>query len=153
GLLLDSGYNQVSMRMFEKRAIAKRCGPVYCCQDDGMIGQGCGARSYTTGLHYASEYAVGANGVRESLADYIDKPAKAVEFADYGIGLHIDEQRSRYIIQSLLQAEGLNIDSYRARFGSNLLEDLPQLRELLERNFAINDADSFKLSEAGLERS
>ena len=36
----------------------------YCCQEDGMIGLGPGARSYTRSMHYSTEYAVGQTGVR-----------------------------------------------------------------------------------------
>ena len=38
---------QVSMRLFRRADAATPDGPVYCCQDDGMVGLGCGARSYT----------------------------------------------------------------------------------------------------------
>ena len=34
------------------------------CQDDGMVGLGCGARSYTAGLHYSFDYAVSVGEVR-----------------------------------------------------------------------------------------
>src|SRR5204863_8515685 len=61
-LLLASGYEQVSLRMF-RRPLASESGPVYCCQDDGMIGLGCGARSYTRSLHYSCEYAVASRAV------------------------------------------------------------------------------------------
>ncbi len=70
-LLLDAGYTQVSMRMFRASHAPAQDGPVYCCQEDGMVGLGCGARSYTRGLHYSSEYAVGASGVRAILRDYV----------------------------------------------------------------------------------
>ena len=47
------------MRMF-RRADAPPQGPDdYGCQDDGMVGLGCGARSYTAALHYSFDYAVG----------------------------------------------------------------------------------------------
>jgi oxygen-independent coproporphyrinogen-3 oxidase len=65
-LLLERGYEQISMRMFRSKNAAEETGPVYCCQEDGMVGLGCGARSYTRGLHYSREYAVGAAGVLPS---------------------------------------------------------------------------------------
>jgi oxygen-independent coproporphyrinogen-3 oxidase len=49
--LLASGYEQVSMRMFQRRDSAAEPSPTYCCQSDGMVGLGCGARSYTRTLH------------------------------------------------------------------------------------------------------
>ena len=48
--LRAQGYQQVSMRMFQKPG-ATTGGPVYCCQADGMIGLGVGARSYTCLLY------------------------------------------------------------------------------------------------------
>ncbi|MBD4029592.1 coproporphyrinogen III oxidase family protein, partial [Xanthomonas citri pv. citri] len=56
--LLAAGYTQVSMRMFRAPHARDGDAPVYCCQSDGMVGIGCGARSYTAGLHYSSEYGV-----------------------------------------------------------------------------------------------
>ena len=61
--LYSSGYEQVSFRMFRRAASEKSEGPVYCCQSDGMVGLGCGARSYTRDLHYSYEYAVNSNAV------------------------------------------------------------------------------------------
>jgi oxygen-independent coproporphyrinogen III oxidase len=48
-LLLAEGYRQTSMRMFRAAHCPDEGGPVYCCQEDGMVGLGCGARSYTRG--------------------------------------------------------------------------------------------------------
>ena len=45
--LLANGYEQVSMRMFRLSSNQVKNEPVYCCQSDGMIGIGCGARFYT----------------------------------------------------------------------------------------------------------
>src|SRR5205823_596337 len=73
-VLLDAGYTQVTMRMFRAAHAPGEGGPVYCCQEDGMVGVGCGARSYTRALHYATEYAVRAAGIREILTDYIARP-------------------------------------------------------------------------------
>ncbi len=44
----------------------------YCCQEDGMVGIGSGARSYTTDLHYSSEYAVGRK-VKSILSAYLEQ--------------------------------------------------------------------------------
>jgi len=82
-LLLESGYRQVSMRMFQAGQAPAADGPAYCCQDDGMVGLGCGARSYTRALHYSGEYAVGATGVREILAAYIAKAAYCAAAISY----------------------------------------------------------------------
>ncbi|MBD0300859.1 MAG: STM4012 family radical SAM protein, partial [Tolypothrix sp. T3-bin4] len=66
-LLLSSGYTQVSMRMFQRLgqekispsepptpALPPSPSPIYSCQADGMVGLGCGARSYTDSLHYSN---------------------------------------------------------------------------------------------------
>ena len=98
--LLDAGYAQVSMRMFRARHAPNSDGPAYCCQSDGMVGLGVGARSYTQTLHYSSEYAVGATSVRQIIQDYVNVDYQPV--AVYGTTLDAEEQRRRFIIQSLL---------------------------------------------------
>lgn len=151
--LLAAGYTQVSMRMFRAAHAPAEGGPTYCCQDDGMVGLGCGARSYTRALHYATEYAVGAAGVRAILAAYVAQPDAAFAQAHYGIRLDGDEQRRRYTMQSLLQATGLDRASYRARFGGDALADLPVLGELMAWGWATADAARLRLTAAGLEYS
>lgn len=153
-LLLERGYIQVSMRMFRRvRPGDGEAGPVYCCQEDGMIGLGCGARSYTRDLHYSSEFAVGARGVRAILTDYVNRPPEAFDAADYGCRLGPEEQRRRYVIQSLLQADGLSRPAYHLRFGTDALADLPELAELEPRGLAAMSQDRLCLTAAGMERS
>ena len=151
-LLLESGYRQVSMRMFQRADVPVE-GPIYCCQEDGMVGIGCGARSYTSALHYSTEYAVGASGVREIIEDYIARPAQSFSSTDYGFALDAEEQRRRYLIQSLLQAGGLDLQLYRARFGSDAFDDVPPLEELHECDLARHDAGFLRLNARGLEYS
>lgn len=150
-LLLSSGYEQVSMRMFRARRVAIREDAVYCCQDDGMVGLGCGARSYTRTLHYSSEYAVGVNGIHGIIESY----SKCANFtlAGYGFYLSTDEERRRFVIKSLLRADGLELGSYLQRFGGSVLEDFPQLAELSSEGLASVDSETLKLTEAGLELS
>ena len=152
-LLLDAGYTQISMRMFRAPHAPSEDGPVYCCQDDGMVGLGCGARSYTRALHYSSEYAVGATGVRAILKDYIARPAAAFDMADYGTWLDLEDQRRRYLIQSLLQVPGLSLADYRDRFRTEALADFPELNELPEHGLAALSETELRLTAAGLERS
>ena len=118
-----------------------------------MLGLGCGARSYTRRLHYATEYAVGARGVREILADYVVRPEEAFAVADYGFRLDGKEERRRYVIQTLLQVEGLPLDAYRERFGGDAREDLPELFALEARGLAQRAGRRFRLTEEGLEKS
>lgn len=152
-LLLDEGYQQLSMRMFRARRAPDDCRPVYCCQEDGMVGLGCGARSYTKGLHYGTEYAVGARGVRAILEEYNARTSKAFEFADHGIRLDVKEQRRRYVIQSLLQADGLRYGAYEQRFGTATRDDVPELAELEALGLADRSTESLRLTREGLERS
>ncbi len=152
-LLLGEGYEQISMRMFRRPAAPGDPGPVHSCQDDGMVGLGAGARSYTRGLHYASEYAVGARGVRAILDDYTARPPEAFAAADYGRHLGPDDQRRRFVLQAILQVEGLAEDSYSRRFGSGVHDDLPELRELVALGLAESKGGTLALTAAGLERS
>jgi oxygen-independent coproporphyrinogen III oxidase len=152
-LLVGAGYRQVSMRMFQAGGATAEGGPAYCCQTDGMVGLGCGARSYTQALHYSGEYAVGAKSVREILNDYVSKPDAAFDFADYGYGLDAADQRRRFVIQSLLQAEGLSLAAYRQRFGTEAADDLPELEELPSHGLAIREGDSLRLTGEGVEKS
>ncbi|MBB4915572.1 STM4012 family radical SAM protein [Streptosporangium saharense] len=127
--LLAEGYEQVSMRMF--RLPGSGGLTEYTCQSDGMVGLGCGARSYTSGLHYSHEYAVAARQVRGIIDDYVRLPAE--EFAFANVGFHLDEaeRRRRHLLQSLSQAEGLDLDAYRKRFDTEATEDFSAELEIL----------------------
>ncbi|TMR13057.1 coproporphyrinogen III oxidase family protein [Nonomuraea turkmeniaca] len=120
--LAAAGYEQVSMRMFR---LPGGAGPAtgYCCQTDGMVGLGCGARSYTSGLHYSFEYAVEARNVRSIIDDYVGRTEFGV--ANVGFELSLEERARRHLIQSLLQAEGLSRELYLGRFGTDVLDDFP----------------------------
>jgi oxygen-independent coproporphyrinogen-3 oxidase len=149
--LLESGYRQISMRLFRRQDVCRSTD--YCCQDDGMIGLGSGARSYTRALHYSTEYAVGQAGVRRIIEAFNSRDASCHRFADHGIHLDLPEQQRRYVIKSLLRLEGVCHAAYRERFGRSVLEDLPQLRELLESGLANDSADALRLTAEGLSWS
>ncbi len=151
-LLLAGGYEQLSMRMFRASWAPDQGGPVYCCQDDGMVGLGCGARSYTTGLHYSSEYAVGAAGVKAILRDYLTKTDADFDRISYGCFLDGTEQQRRYIIKSLLRSEGLSEAAYVRRFGRELLIDVPEITDLVQERLVERNG-SLRLTESGMERS
>ena len=147
--LLQAGFQQLSMRHF------RRSGPVaeegdYCCQEDGMIGLGPGARSYTRALHYSSEYAVGQSGVREIISAFGDAD---FAHASYGVRLSLEEQRRRDLLKSLLREDGLEVARYRARFQSDPVMDFPALEELLALGLAVLSSDRLKLTAEGLARS
>lgn len=154
-VLRAAGYRQVSLRMFRRddAAVASSTGPVYCCQDDGMIGLGCGARSYTRAVHYSTEWAVGARGVRGILDRWVQRDDAAFAVADYGFQLDAGEQRRRWLILSLLAGEGLAFAAYRARFGSEPLADFPELAELAPRGLAVDTGAVLTLTPEGLGRA
>ncbi|WP_080898256.1 STM4012 family radical SAM protein [Variovorax paradoxus] len=151
--LLAAGYEQVSMRMFRAPHAPRDSGPVYCCQDDGMVGFGAGARSYTRNLHYSSSYAVQRSATRSIIEDFIACDEAQFAEARYGFALDGDEQRRRFAIQSLLTDPGLSHAAYEQRFGAPVLEDLPQLQELTALELAKDEAGLFQLNARGVSYS
>ncbi|AGZ39016.1 coproporphyrinogen III oxidase [Actinoplanes friuliensis DSM 7358] len=149
--LTAAGYRQESMRQFRRADVADPDGPDYCCQDDGMVGLGCGARSYTTQLHYSFDYAVSVPQVRAVLDDYLSRPAGDFAWAEFGFALDDAEQRRRWLLKSLLRAVGVDEAAYLARFGSLPAQDFPQLAELTDRGLATDGG--LRLTAAGLARS
>jgi len=150
--LRAQGYTQVSMRMFRAPHAPDAAGPVYRCQEDGMVGLGCGARSYTGQVHYSSEYAVGSREVRSIISAYSARTTESFGEVGYGFRLDGDERRRRYMLLSLL-ADGVDAVAYRARFCSEVLEDFPELLELEAHGLARRDGEALRLTEAGVERS
>jgi oxygen-independent coproporphyrinogen-3 oxidase len=148
--LLAAGYEQVSMRMF--RLPGTDSGTEYCCQSDGMVGLGCGARSYTSRLHYSFEYAVGVRHVRAIIDDFVRLPRTAFDVANVGFALDDLERRRRHLIQSLLQAEGLDRAAYKTRFGADVLDDFA-LDAFAERGWVADDSAHVRLTPEGLARS
>ncbi|MEU4677776.1 STM4012 family radical SAM protein [Micromonospora sp. NPDC023737] len=146
-----AGYRQESMRQFRRADAPVPDGPDYCCQDDGMVGLGCGARSYTTTLHYSFDYAVSVSQVRAVLDDYLARPADDFGYAEFGFHLDGAEQRRRWLLKSLLRAEGVDAAAYRTRFSRRPADDFPQLARLVERGWATEDG--LRLTPAGLARS
>jgi oxygen-independent coproporphyrinogen III oxidase len=150
--LRDLGWQQRSMRRFTAPKTSADDGPAYRCQDDGMVGLGAGARSYTRTLHYATPFAVGQREIRSRIEAWIDQPDADLRIARHGYRLDVDEQRRRYVLLSLLD-EGVERASYRARFGDDVLAHLPELREALEVGFVLADDAALRLTERGLDHS
>jgi oxygen-independent coproporphyrinogen-3 oxidase len=151
--LLASGYEQVSMRMFRRPGQTDESSPVYCCQSDGMIGLGVGARSYSRKLHYASRFAVRQKSILGVIQEFVSQSPVEMANVTHGFDLDDDEQRRRYVLLTLLQASGLDGHEYQQRFGDDPLVDFPQLGELLDLGLAIQDGSQLVLTAAGLERS
>ncbi|MCQ0025130.1 STM4012 family radical SAM protein [Streptomyces somaliensis DSM 40738] len=152
--LLAHGYEQVSMRMFRRGDAAPQGPDDHACQTDGMIGLGCGARSYTSTLHYSFDYAVGMGEIRAIIDDY----TTTEDFGRAAHGRYVDgdEARRRHLLQSLLQARGMPLADYRDRFGTDPHDDFPaELAAFAERGWlAERDAgDVLRLSPEGLAHS
>ncbi|MEV0263423.1 STM4012 family radical SAM protein [Streptomyces sp. NPDC050617] len=159
--LLGEGYEQVSMRMFRRAdAPGNESGPSreddYACQTDGMVGLGCGARSYTSSVHYSFDYAVDMRQIRSIIDDYVARPAEEFGRAEVGHRMSGDEPRRRHLLQSLLQAEGASLADYRARFGTDAGADFPaELARFAARGWLDESAapDRLRLSPEGLAHS
>jgi oxygen-independent coproporphyrinogen III oxidase len=149
--LLARDYVQRSMRMFRRASAASIDAPRYVCQADGMIGIGPGARSYTRALHYSFDYAVERTNVRAIIEAFADR--NDFDRVSYGFVLDADEQRRRWVVQSLLSDEGLDLALYRARFGTDARVDFPLLGELETRGYADELAGILRASPEGLELS
>ncbi len=126
--LLAAGYEQWSMRMFRRLGRPSR-GARYSCQDDGMVGVGAGARSYTQRVHYSSDYAVEKRGVRAIVDDFLNQDAARFELAETGVVLNDEEARLRYVVQGVLNVDGLRLDGYIARFAADAIAEHVVLRE------------------------
>jgi oxygen-independent coproporphyrinogen-3 oxidase len=150
--LLGAGYRQISMRCFRGPHAPAPDGPAYRCQDDGMVGIGVGARSYTQRLHYSSEWAVSPRAVRGIIDSYCERDDASFELVHHGIELDDDEQRRRHVILSLL-ADGLDAEDYRQKFKRAAATDFPELQEFVDAGLAHRVGEGWALSAAGVERS
>jgi oxygen-independent coproporphyrinogen-3 oxidase len=153
--LLAHGYHQVSMRMFRRADAAPQGPDDHACQTDGMIGLGCGARSYTSTLHYSFDYAVDMREIRTIIDDY-------TATHDFGHAVHgrrvdADEARRRHLLQSLLQADGMPVSDYGARFGTDPYADFTAETDRFAAHGWLDDqartAGFMRLSPEGLAHS
>lgn len=152
--LLERGYTQISMRLFRLSSLDGTPGPSYCCQEDGMVGLGAGARSYTRSVHYSSEWAVGRNGVLEILDHYSDLTQDEHGSATHGALLDDDDQRRRYVIKSVLRRDGLDLSAYESRFGVSAMVDFATtFSDLIECGAMEISENSLRPTGLGLEWS
>ena len=154
--LLSQGYEQISMRLFRHKnaPVPRGEGPIHCCQEDGMIGFGAGARSYTHDLHYSSEYAVGRSGIMEILNHYVQSPDESFQVADYGCLLRPDDHKRRYLIKSILRSSGLNYQNYQQEFGNDVYQDFEnEVTQLIDCGLADNRSDCLRLTSKGFSFS
>jgi oxygen-independent coproporphyrinogen III oxidase len=154
--LLAHGYEQVSMRMFRRADAPDTGAGDYACQTDGMVGLGCGARSYTSELHYSFDYAVDMRQIRRIVDDYTARRTEDFRYADFGWHMTAEEARRRHLLQSLLQAEGMPVEDYRTRFGTSPADDFPaELDRFASRGWLDGSAAPalLRLSPEGLAHS
>jgi oxygen-independent coproporphyrinogen-3 oxidase len=156
--LLAAGYEQFSMRMFRRQgAPTRRTRSEDGAEQDltgaGVLGLGCGARSYAPSLHYCTEYAVGRSGVLAILQDYVARPHAAFAAADYGVEVEEQERQRRFVLLSLMQCAGVDRGAYARRFGGAAVDDFPELTALARRGLATIATAAIALTPSGLERS
>lgn len=118
-----------------------------------MIGLGPGARSYTTALHYSSEYAVSQKRVQNIIANFNAENNRPFSSTQYAVWLDAEEQSRRYLIRSLLQTPGLDCHAFSQRFGGDVLKLLPQAHELLDNGFAYLSNAQLCLTAEGIAHS
>lgn len=150
--LLSAGWAQVTMRMFRAPGAPDLGGPVYRCQEDGMVGLGAGARSYTRALHYASPFAVSQSAVRGRIEAWIASSDADFSVASHGARLDGGEQRRRYLILSLLEGS-LARAAWAQRFGTELDDDFPELAEAVAVGLVADDGAALALTPLGIERA
>ncbi|MEJ2612017.1 MAG: STM4012 family radical SAM protein [Candidatus Thiodiazotropha sp.] len=150
--LLTAGYHQTSMRMFV-RADSRESRGQYRCQEDGMIGLGAGARSYTQSLHYSSHYAVDSSQIGQIISHYNQATEASLAQATYGYRLDREDQYRRYVLLSLLQESGLQCADYQQRFGSKVLDDLPEIGLLEDFGLGELQSEFIRLNERGIAYS
>ncbi|MFJ5611188.1 STM4012 family radical SAM protein [Streptomyces sp. NPDC093221] len=153
--LLTHGYEQVSMRMFRRADAAPQGPDDHACQTDGMIGLGCGARSYTSTLHYSFDYAVDMREIRAIIDEYTT--TDDFTRAAHGRRVDADEARRRHLLQSLLQADGMPLADYRDRFGTDAHADFAaEIDRFAARGWLDDEAPAtgrIRLSPEGLAHS
>lgn len=153
GLLAAEGYEQVSMRFFQDGNAPPVAGPTYCCQTDGMIGLGCGARSYSSRVHYSSRFAVEPAQVQSLINHWIGRTAADFAVADWGVRMTDEDRKRRFVIQSLLTRAGLVEGDYQRRFLDPAEMTFPHLQRLVDEGLAQRSAGVWRLTALGFELS
>jgi len=145
--LKENGYIQTSMRCFRK-ANAPVISNNYSATTNGMIGIGAGARSYTSNLHYSTNYAVTRKATKAIIHAYSLK--ENFEMIDYGFRLDKSEQVNRFLIKSLIDGGTLYPEVFQQQFGLDCFS-LPIIQQLREKKWLAQTENYLQLSEAGME--
>lgn len=144
--LLAAGYKQKSLRCFSRVRGSREF------QNRNMIGLGCGARSYTSTLHYSDCFAVCQNDIQAIIAQWIRRDTNTFEYADYGIHLSVDEQFRRRFLLALLDVDGFAVEDLDRRVPEQICEAMHQLVECGLANWS-DDRSRFQLTSHGLMKS
>ncbi|WP_457029561.1 STM4012 family radical SAM protein [Kitasatospora sp. P5_F3] len=154
--LLAAGYRQTSMRVFQRIGTAAvelsaLTGISEYNQQAGMVGLGVGARSFTTDLHYTTDYAVAVPEVRRIIDDYIATPTEEFRRAQWAFRMDQDERRRMFVLQALLEWTGLHTDAYHRQFGTRPQADFPaEFTALAERGWLATRGEELLLTPEGM---
>lgn len=149
--LIEAGYHQMSMRAFRREHATGSS--EFSCQEDGVIGLGAGARSYTATHHYATDYAVSRKGVLGILDDYAARSTDMFRSAHHGIAIDDQERARRYVLKSILRADGLDMPRFRILFDAVADDLFPILDQLRTMGLLAAEGDQWRPTAAGLEHS
>lgn len=151
--LLAHGYEQFSMRSFRRvdtQSLFAETAIPYCCQQDGMLGLGCGARSYTQSVHYSGRFAVSKTGVAAIIDRWLEQKEQDFQQAKWGVRLQRNDRLRRFIIQSILNRDGLDLGRLKQLFGADALEECHQVETLLNKGLLVPLGDRLKLTPVGM---
>lgn len=150
-ILNENGYVQTSMRNFINKNMEKELYPDYSCQENEMLGIGCGARSYIENIHYSRKYAVEDKNINKIIDSYLKE--NNFETAEYGYILSLEEEKIKYILKSILKVTGLDIKEYTNKFNTDPVVEFPELQKLTDEEFLILKNKRIFPSDKGLKYS
>lgn len=155
--LISNGYQQMSMRAFHLigagGAASDGGAGEFSCQEDGVVGLGTGARSYTGGAHYSSPFAVSRRGVLGIVQAYNDTHRDDFRYAEHGIMIDREEAMRRFVLKSILRSDGLDLARFAALFGIGAVEAFPVLQRLTQMGLFHASAACLRPTADGLEHS
>lgn len=145
-LLQARGYEQKSLRCFSKVHGSREF------QDRNMIGLGCGARSYTSTLHYSDRFAVRQRDIQAIIAQWIQRGSETFESAYYGVRLSTAEQFRRRFLLALLDGDGLLVEDLNRQIPDSIRSAMQELTEYGLASW-LDDHSRFRLTPQGLMKS
>lgn len=118
-----------------------------------LLGLGTGARSYASGVHYGTDFAVGRKSTNDIIAGFVDHHHRPDEPLTIGFVLSGEEQRRRFCILTLSLGV-LDRGAYRARFPGHDLDEFTDELDALEAEGCVeSDSPSFRLTRKGFKYS